>query len=219
MAASASRWRSHPRLKAALANRQALQFLSIVSSERWADPSSNPGKGGSLVRAGEQGEPERVYRFMSAHQDNRKAGVAFLDLVPAGYLQRGVFDQPDDARSLQRMRAIDLLNRRFDRGTIGLTGQASAKPGGFGENSFRHAIQLTERVAAGLGRTRRLDRSRGLSGRMMFSASRADRVAIARKDPCEASGMCRSARRGSGCALAKPPRLQFFGGENPSRAK
>jgi hypothetical protein len=25
-------------------------------------------KGGSLVRAGEQGEPERVYRFMSAHQ-------------------------------------------------------------------------------------------------------------------------------------------------------
>ena len=28
----------------------------------------HPGKGGSLVRAGEQGEPERVYRFMSAHQ-------------------------------------------------------------------------------------------------------------------------------------------------------
>jgi hypothetical protein len=63
----------------------------------------------------------------------RKAGVAFLDLVPAGYLQRGVFDQPDDARSLQRMRAIDRPNTRLDR---------------------------------------RLDRSRCLSGRMMFSASR-----------------------------------------------
>src|ERR1700722_19766260 len=30
--------------------------------------SATSGKGGSLVRAGEQGEPEWVYRFMSAHQ-------------------------------------------------------------------------------------------------------------------------------------------------------
>jgi hypothetical protein len=30
--------------------------------------SATSGKGGSLVRAGEQGEPERVYQFMSAHQ-------------------------------------------------------------------------------------------------------------------------------------------------------
>ena len=33
-----------------------------------ASGARHPGKGGSLVRAGEQGEPERVYRFMSAHQ-------------------------------------------------------------------------------------------------------------------------------------------------------
>ena len=30
--------------------------------------SATSGKGGGLVRAGEQGEPERVYRFMSAHK-------------------------------------------------------------------------------------------------------------------------------------------------------
>ncbi|HZZ22905.1 MAG TPA: transposase [Roseiarcus sp.] len=33
-----------------------------------ASGARHPSKGGSLVRAGEQGEPERVYRFMSAHQ-------------------------------------------------------------------------------------------------------------------------------------------------------
>ena len=33
-----------------------------------ASGARHPGKGYSLVRAGEQGEPERVYRFMSAHQ-------------------------------------------------------------------------------------------------------------------------------------------------------
>jgi DNA polymerase V len=49
----------------------------------------------------------------------KKAGVTFLDLVPAGRVQSGLFDQPDDTRSLQRMRAIDQLNVRFGRGTIG----------------------------------------------------------------------------------------------------
>jgi len=49
----------------------------------------------------------------------KKAGVTFLDLVPAGRVQSGLFDQPDDTRSLQRMRAIDQLNVRFGPGTIG----------------------------------------------------------------------------------------------------
>jgi DNA polymerase V len=39
--------------------------------------------------------------------------------VPAGRAQRGLFDQPDDARSISRMRAVDELNARFGRGTIG----------------------------------------------------------------------------------------------------
>ena len=48
-----------------------------------------------------------------------KAGVTFLELVPAGRVQRGLFDQPDDARSISRMHAVDELNARFGRGTIG----------------------------------------------------------------------------------------------------
>jgi Domain of unknown function (DUF4113) len=49
----------------------------------------------------------------------KNAGVTFLDLVPAGRVQSGLFDQPDDARSVGRMRAIDQLNARFGRGTVG----------------------------------------------------------------------------------------------------
>jgi DNA polymerase V len=40
-------------------------------------------------------------------------------LVPAGRVQSGLFDEPDDARTVGRMRAIDHLNARFGRGTIG----------------------------------------------------------------------------------------------------
>jgi DNA polymerase V len=49
----------------------------------------------------------------------KKAGVTFLDLAPSGRVQSGLFDQPDDARAVGRMRAIDQLNARFGRGTIG----------------------------------------------------------------------------------------------------
>jgi DNA polymerase V len=48
----------------------------------------------------------------------KKAGVILLDLVPAGSVQAGLFDKPDDARSIARMRALDTLNARFGRGTI-----------------------------------------------------------------------------------------------------
>jgi DNA polymerase V len=41
-----------------------------------------------------------------------------LDLAPAAAPQSGLFDAPDDARSIARMRAIDRLNDRFGRGTI-----------------------------------------------------------------------------------------------------
>jgi DNA polymerase V len=49
----------------------------------------------------------------------KKAGVTFLDLVPAGKVQGALFDRPDDARSVSRMRAIDALNGRYGRGTVG----------------------------------------------------------------------------------------------------
>jgi DNA polymerase V len=48
----------------------------------------------------------------------KKAGVILLDLVPAAAVQSSLFDAPDDARSIARMRAIDRLNGRFGRGTI-----------------------------------------------------------------------------------------------------
>jgi DNA polymerase V len=49
----------------------------------------------------------------------KKAGVTFLELVPAERVQSSLFDQPDDARSINRMHAVDELNARFGRGTIG----------------------------------------------------------------------------------------------------
>lgn len=48
----------------------------------------------------------------------KKAGVVFLELVPAARVQAGLFDRPDDARSQARMRALDGLNRRYGRGTV-----------------------------------------------------------------------------------------------------
>jgi DNA polymerase V len=55
----------------------------------------------------------------------KKAGVTFLDLMPADRVQGGLFDAPDDARSKARMLALDDLNARYGRGTvtIGTAGQ------------------------------------------------------------------------------------------------
>lgn len=49
----------------------------------------------------------------------KKAGVMLLDLMPAGQVGGGLFDIPDDARSHARMQAVDSLNARFGRGTVG----------------------------------------------------------------------------------------------------
>lgn len=48
----------------------------------------------------------------------KKAGICFIELVSAAKVQDGLFDRPDDARSISRMRAIDTLNARYGRGTI-----------------------------------------------------------------------------------------------------
>jgi uncharacterized protein DUF4113 len=54
-----------------------------------------------------------AYRDHSTRPFHRykKAGVTFLDPL--------LLDQPDDVPSLRRMRAIEQLNARFSRGTIG----------------------------------------------------------------------------------------------------
>jgi DNA polymerase V len=61
----------------------------------------------------------------------KKAGVTFLDLVAADRVQAGLFDRPDDARSIRRMHALDQLNARFGRGTVG-----------FGTAGERHGWKL-----------------------------------------------------------------------------
>ena len=49
----------------------------------------------------------------------KKAGVMLLDLVPAAMVGDALFDAADDPRSQARMKAVDELNRRFGRGSVG----------------------------------------------------------------------------------------------------
>ena len=48
----------------------------------------------------------------------KKAGVMLLNLVPATFVQGGLFDRPDDPKAIARMKAIDALNGRYGRDTI-----------------------------------------------------------------------------------------------------
>ena len=41
-----------------------------------------------------------------------------LGLVPAAGIGGGLFDRPDDPKSLARMKAVDALNGRFGRDTV-----------------------------------------------------------------------------------------------------
>ena len=48
----------------------------------------------------------------------KKGGVMLLDLAPAQYVQGSLFDEPDDEASKARMKALDLINRKYGRGTV-----------------------------------------------------------------------------------------------------
>lgn len=48
----------------------------------------------------------------------KKAGVIFLDLVPAANVSDGLFERSDSAASRACMRAVDRLNHRFGRDTV-----------------------------------------------------------------------------------------------------
>ena len=58
----------------------------------------------------------------------KKAGVMLLDLSPANAIQGSLFAAPDTVESQARMRALDVINRRYGRGTliIGAAGVKSA---------------------------------------------------------------------------------------------
>ncbi len=58
----------------------------------------------------------------------KKAGVMLLGLVPAARVSGGLFDRPDTEASIARMRAMDMLNRRFGRDTVALAGGGVRRP-------------------------------------------------------------------------------------------
>lgn len=56
----------------------------------------------------------------------KKAGVMLLDLAPANAIQGALFAAPDTPASQARMRALDVINRRYGRGTL-IVGAAGVK--------------------------------------------------------------------------------------------
>ncbi len=60
----------------------------------------------------------------------KKAGVMLLDLVPAADVQAGLFDAPDNPKSVARMKALDALNARFGRGTVAFGTARKRQPWG-----------------------------------------------------------------------------------------
>jgi DNA polymerase V len=48
----------------------------------------------------------------------KKGGVMLLDLTPAQYVQGSLFDEPDNETSKSRMKVLDLINRKYGRGTV-----------------------------------------------------------------------------------------------------
>lgn len=58
----------------------------------------------------------------------KKAGIVLLDLAPAATLQGGLFDAVDTPRAQARMRAMDALNRRFGRDTVGFAATGRRPP-------------------------------------------------------------------------------------------
>jgi DNA polymerase V len=50
----------------------------------------------------------------------KKTGVMLLDLLPAATVHAGLFDRPDDARSIARMRTMDRINAEYGRDTLTL---------------------------------------------------------------------------------------------------
>jgi DNA polymerase V len=58
----------------------------------------------------------------------KKAGVMLLDLMPAASAGAGLFDEPDNERSITRMRTMDRINAKYGRDTLtmGATGRRRA---------------------------------------------------------------------------------------------
>ena len=71
----------------------------------------------------------------------KKAGVMLLGLMPAQTVGGGLFDRPDDPKSLARMKAIDALNGKFGRDTV--TFAVSGRKRGWKLRSAFHSPRYT----------------------------------------------------------------------------
>jgi DNA polymerase V len=76
----------------------------------WQPPTPASSSGAAVAALGAVYRPG--YRY-------KKAGVMLLDLTPAAEVQAGLFDAPDYPKSVAGMKAVDGLNARFGRGTVG----------------------------------------------------------------------------------------------------
>ena len=74
-------------------------------------PTANTGK---LIRAAIAGL-RRIYR---PGFEYAKAGVMLMDICQAEKIQYGLFEQCDSEKSERLMDQINILNRRYGRGTI-----------------------------------------------------------------------------------------------------
>ena len=73
----------------------------------------------------------------------KKAGIMMTDLRLAREVQGGLFDRPDDDRSVARMRALDSLNARFGRGTVTFASAGRSLGGSCGPSSSAGATRRT----------------------------------------------------------------------------
>ena len=109
--------------------RQRLATSSLIvfvetSRFRAADPQYNASQGvqlpvatadtAKLTTAAERG----LVAIWRAEFSYKKAGVMFLDLVPASDVQGGLFDEPDSPARQRLMGVMDRLNARYGRDTL-----------------------------------------------------------------------------------------------------
>ncbi len=71
----------------------------------------------------------------------KKAGVMFLDLVPADTVQGGLFDAPDTPATRRLMAVVDRVNARYGRDTISFA--RSGRQRGWKLRSEHHSPRYT----------------------------------------------------------------------------
>ena len=100
-------------------NSQEQQYSRSVTI-RFPVPTADTRK---LIGAGRAA----IDRIFKAGPRYAKAEVALLDLVPAGIVQTGLFDQGDSEKAARFMQTIDRLNRLHGRRTVFFASEGTRK--------------------------------------------------------------------------------------------